>query len=136
MRSHRTPESTPTTPDFSPVGSTHFGLFEARDTTDVDDSGNTANTNVIDFHTRQRILAKVANNTTTRNNLFVVWVRFDFFEAHTATDGTVQIGSRIEDVPGATEFLVVDRTRIEEGYNLSTGELNFAPFVIHRQSVR
>ncbi|MEZ6058558.1 MAG: hypothetical protein R3C01_17795, partial [Planctomycetaceae bacterium] len=136
LRSHRAPESTEA--DFSPVGSAHFGLFEARDSTDYDATGDTANQNLVDYHTRQRILAKIANNTTTRNNLFVVWIRFDFFEAHTANDGgtpVVQIGSKIDDVHGATEFLVVDRTRLEEGLD-ANGKLNFAPFIIYRQRVQ
>ncbi len=87
----------------------------------------------LDHHTRNRILAKIANNTTTRSHVFFVWMGLDFFEAHRKVNGQVQIGSRSEDLPRYRMFCVVDMSRLEEAYNPINGTFDFRKFIIHRQ---
>lgn len=86
----------------------------------------------IDPHTRNRILSKIAANTTTRSNTFVVFMSVAYFEATgagTSTYGSpVQIGDRAfgksaneADYRG---FFVIDRTRAEQAYEPSTGKFD------------
>lgn len=109
------------------------GLFEARAESDISQD-------TVDYHTKNRILAKIANNSTTRSNVFFVWVGVDLFEAHRNTDGFVQIGAKSDEfgsnqgnVPAYRMFCVVDMSRLEEAYNPLTGGFDFRKFIIHRQ---
>ncbi len=102
-----------------------LGIFEARPTTDV-------GTNTIDYHTRQRILAKVANNSTTRSHVFAMWVGIDLHEAH-INGGNVKLGDVAGDLPRYRMFCVVDMSRIEEAYDPNRGTFDFRKFIIHRQ---
>jgi hypothetical protein len=110
-----------------------LGLFEARAVADV-----TANN--VDFHTRQRLLAKIANNTTNRSHVFMIWAGYELFEAHQPAPeqfpNVVQIGARITDLPGRREFTVVDMTRLEEAYNPGTGAFDWRKFIIYRKRIK
>ncbi len=107
-------------------GNIEHGLLEAsRDASALDR---------VDYHTRQRILAKIANNTTSRSHVFFVWVGLDFFDAHVnSTVNAVQIGGAAADLPKYRMFCVVDMSRLEEGYDPSTNTFDFRKFIIHRQ---
>jgi hypothetical protein len=108
------------------------GLFEARPTIDFNE--NTDNDRV-DYHTRHRILAKVANNSTTRSHVFAIWAGFTLHEAHRLPNGNVQIGARAEDLPVFRKFLVVDMSRLEEALDTSGPQprFDFRKFIIHQQ---
>jgi len=104
------------------------GLYEARASDDVgvDD---------VDYHTKNRILGKIANNSTTRSHVFFVWIGLDFFEAHRNANNHIQIGAKTDDtrLPQFRLFCVVDMSRLEEAYNPVTGTFDFRKFIIHRQ---
>ncbi|MCA9015871.1 MAG: hypothetical protein KDA77_11115, partial [Planctomycetaceae bacterium] len=86
----------------------------------------------IDGHTRNRLLSKIAANTTTRSNTFVVFMSVAYFEATgtgTTTYGApVQIGARAfgktANEPDYRGFFVIDRTRAEQAYEASTGKFD------------
>jgi hypothetical protein len=112
-------------------------LFEARGTADVPN-------NDVDYHTRNRLLAKIANNSSNRSHVFILWVGYDLFEAHqpnAADPDVVQIGAQITDIPGHRDFVVVDMTRLEEAYsdsNLSdavAGRFDWRKFIIYRKRI-
>ncbi|WP_437191674.1 hypothetical protein [Planctomicrobium sp. SH527] len=107
-------------------GNINHGLLEAsRDASALDQ---------VDYHTRQRILAKIANNSTNRSHVFFVWIGLDFFDAHiNSTVNAIQIGGPSAGLPRYRLFCVVDMSRLEEGYDPSTNTFDFRKFIIHRQ---
>lgn len=106
---------------------THQTLFDARN----------SNNNNIDYHTRNRILAKISNNTTTKSHVFFAWTAVGYFEAHkTASGGYVQIGARMTDLPIHRAFSVIDMTRLEEAYDPYTGTFDYTRFMTHRKRLR
>lgn len=120
-------------------------LFEARASADAD--GNAANgENAVDFHTRHRLLSKIANNTTNRSHVFMMWIGYELFEAHQPNAASfpniVQIGARIDNVPGHREFVVVDMTRLEEAYSdpdptdAVPGRFDWRKFIIYRKRIQ
>jgi hypothetical protein len=111
-----------------PTTGSELGLFEARSEGDLSE-------NKVDFHTRNRLLAKIHNNSTTRSHVYFAWIGIDFFEAHYAENNPalIQIGGLAEDLPRYRMFCVIDMSRIEEAYNPETGTFDFRKFIIHRQ---
>ena len=105
------------------------GLFEARDTTD-------RNTNSVDLHTRHRLLRKIANNSTTRSNVFIVYVSVGFFEAVKHTNGDVQIGGMLPGSSIQRGFFVIDRSLPESAYNPQTGRFDYRQFVKYRKTIQ
>lgn len=109
-----------------------LGLFEARTSTDVND-------NRIDWYTRHRILSRIANLTTNRSHVFIVFGGYQFHEAHETGDGEVQIGAKMDSVLAHRELLVVDMSRLEEAYGDwdndpdTRNTFNFETFIIHRE---
>jgi hypothetical protein len=76
--------------------------------------------NQVDHHTRHRLLSKILSNTTTRSNVFFVFVEIGFFEA--ANDGGVfRLGAKSRDIRTIRGFFVVDRSK-------AFGELNSNDF--------
>jgi hypothetical protein len=131
----------PLSPSGSPVPPTSsFGVFEARTPADVPN-------NTVDFHTRNRLLAKLHNRTTNRSHVFMVWTTIGFFEAHrlgpaSPAPGEIQIGGEAQDIPRRRAFMVCDMTRIEEAYsdaNLTDdvpGAFDFRKFIIYRKVIK
>ncbi|MBX3444528.1 MAG: hypothetical protein KF774_19160 [Planctomyces sp.] len=118
------------------ANTSNFGLFEARSEGDL-----TANS--VDFHTRNRLLAKIHNRTTNRSHVFMVWTTVGFFEAHRLTaSGEVQVGGLAEDIPLRRAFMVCDMTRIEEAYtdpdptDNIPGYFDFRKFIIYRKLIK
>ncbi len=120
-----------------------LSLFEARPTADVA-------TDSVDYHTRNRLLAKLANQTTNRSNVFAVWMTIKFFEAHqpdaTNQPGVVQIGAELADSPTQRMFYVVDRTLLEDAVQVDDAgtpaittddimTLNWRSFVVHQRTL-
>ena len=121
-----------------------LGVFEARGSIDADNNALNGE-DLIDYHTRNRLLAKVANNSTNRSHVFVMWVGYELFEAHQpnpANPDVVQIGARIDDIPGHREFVVVDMTRLEEAYvdpnplDALPGRFDWRKFIIYRKQIQ
>jgi hypothetical protein len=111
------------------LGVPDLSLLEARSTADL-------NQDNIDYHTRERLLSKIANNTTNRSHVFGIWIGFDLFEAHQPLAGApdvVQIGGRLEDLPPRRAFLVVDMSLLEEAYNPLTQTFDFRKFILFRK---
>ena len=42
--------------------------------------------NAVDYHTRHQLLSKIINNSTTRSNVFFVFMQVEFFEAAVTED--------------------------------------------------
>jgi hypothetical protein len=71
-----------------------------------------------DYATKQRLLSRLAGNTTTRSNIFFVWIQVDFFQAKdvgpslsTPDTGVVRIGAKLSTSPGYRGFFVIDRSQ-------------------------
>lgn len=116
-----------TNPNNAPMGLTDYGLFEAREVSD-------RSTHNVDYHTRNRLLAKVHNNSTTRSHVFAIWVGVRFHEAHD-DGGDVKLGAIADDLPVYRHFCVVDMSRLEEAYDPMTDTFDFRKFIIHRQQL-
>jgi hypothetical protein len=103
----------PTTPPNSPDGRRR--IFEV----------GTATAHLGDkvyYDVKNRVLSKILQNTTTRSNVFLVWVQIDFFQARDINppNGVVRIGQMLPKTAGtpggATTpsyrgFFVVDRSQ-------------------------
>jgi hypothetical protein len=116
------------------------GLFEARKAIDRTGANGGTGENTVDFHTRNRLLAKIDNRTTNRSNVFFIWATVGYFEAHQlSTTGEVQIGAQADDLPVRRAFAVADMTRIEEAYtdpnpyDALPGSFDFRKFIIYRK---
>ncbi len=136
LRSRRDGEDT----DMDTIVDTQpHGLFEARTFADV-------GTDAVDYHSRNRLLAKIHNRTTTRSNVFFVWATIGYFEAHqppfAGTQGYVQIGAQAEDIPMRRTFAVVDMSRLEQAYDDpdptdgQPGTFDFRRFIIYRKLIK
>jgi hypothetical protein len=118
-------------------------LFEARTVADLASEGGP---NSVDPHTRHRLLHKIANNSTTRSNVFIVWVTTTRCEmVWDKTTGTYRIGGRLDgsanlddttgDFPAERAFFVLDRSQLEEAYDPRTGAFNFRKFIKYRKDL-
>lgn len=89
----------------------------------------------LDPYVRRRILSKLMNNTTTRSNVFVVFMSVKNFRADVST-GAVRIGGPLTGnawEPDHRGFFVIDRTQLEKAYDPSTNSFNFRSFIEFRQ---
>ena len=94
-------------------------LFEARALGDW-------TTNAVDVHTRHRLLRKIANNSTTRSNVFIVFVSVEYFEAYKdnnstpndASDDVARIGDKLEGSTGHRGFFIIDRSLPEQAFTV------------------
>lgn len=122
------------------LGTTSFvntTILEARTLDDFNTGGGTGGNDedLVDYHTRNRILAKVANLTTERSNVFVIWAGFQLHEAHEPLPGVVQIGAKADEFPLYRQLIVVDMSRLEEAYDPITGRYDYEKFIIYRQTL-
>jgi hypothetical protein len=67
----------------------------------------------VDYATKNRVLSKILQNTTTRSNVFLVWIQIDFFTAKDVLppNGVVRIGSKLGTSPAYRGFFVIDRSQ-------------------------
>jgi hypothetical protein len=67
----------------------------------------------IEYATRNRVLSKILQNTTTRSNVFLVWMQIDFFQAKDVNppNGVVRVGHMLSNSPGYRGFFVIDRSQ-------------------------
>lgn len=111
-------------------------LFELATANEHIGNGATVTGEFVDVHTRNRLLSKIAGNTTNLSNTFIVYMSVAYFEATgtgTTTYGDpVQIGERLSPIeptwtanqPDYKGFFVIDRTRAEEAFEPSTGKFD------------
>ena len=117
---------------FDTTSETWQGLFDAGD----------PNNQLLDHHTRDRILAKIANNSTTRSHVYLVWTAVGYFEAHNVVTaaypgGVPQIGSRMTDLPVHRNFMVIDMSPVETNYTQSNGRFeNHENFILYEKRLR
>jgi hypothetical protein len=104
-------------------------IFEARGLLDVS-SGQ------VDHYTRYRLLRKMANNSTTRSNVFIVWLTVQNFEAVPNSNNEFTIGDVLSGSPPQRGFFVVDRSLPEQAYNQQTGNYNYSKFVVYRKTLQ
>jgi len=118
--------------------------------------GNNAehNNGTIDYTVRNRLLGKVANHSTTRSNVFFVFVQIDYFEAKEVMDGgnpVVRVGGKLATSPNYRGFFVVDRSKALELVNTShlpkadaggnfvfsfDQSFDFRQLILHRQQIK
>lgn len=105
----------------------------------------------LDPFVRRRILNKLMNYSTTRSNVFVVFISVKYFRA-LEDGGAVRIGGPLREFqdtsglplnpPDRTDagwqpehrgFFIVDRSQIEKAYDRATGNVDFRGLVEFRQ---
>ena len=129
-----------THPDSAAAGLERM-LFELGTSTDAD-NGQLASGAPFDQHVRRRILSKIAGNTTTRSNVFVVFLSVQFHEAYEdPATGAIRVGGRIDlnndgqRDDGHRGFFIVDRSAAEEAYDPRTGTFDWRVLVKHRLTI-
>ena len=108
-------------------------LFEARMNTDRPSVGGG---DFVDPLSKLRLLRKVANNSTTRSNVFAVWITTRYFEAIEETTGEIRIGAALDGTPDHRGFFVIDRSLPESAFNTDTGKFDFRKFVQYRKTIQ
>ena len=91
-------------------GKNYRRLWEARTLADK-------TTQFVDPVSRNRLLGKVVNNSTTRSHVFMVWMTVGFFDAiypEPHNPAIVQVGQELEDQSRRRGFFVIDRSLLEE----------------------
>lgn len=125
--------------DDSNPNNSKLGLFEARSRDEViEQYDNDEVRSDVHLSTANRLLGKIDNHTTVRSNVFLVWVAIRFHDAHQPDPSdldVVQIGGVADGLPIYRQFLVVDRTRLEEAYDPNSNTFDFQKFIIHRQQL-
>ncbi|MEX0701476.1 MAG: hypothetical protein WD069_05210 [Planctomycetales bacterium] len=74
------------------------------------DLNDLADGGAVDHHTRHRLSSKLANYSTTRSNVFHVFIEVAFFEVVDDPSGAERIGAPIATLPSRRAFFVVDRS--------------------------
>jgi hypothetical protein len=114
-------------------------LFEARNNNDRTSSGS-GNSNTVDYYTRNRLLSKIAGNTTNRSNVFIVWISIGFFDGYqfdaVNAPNLIQIGGQQTDQTTRRGFFIVDRSVLEDAWNATTGTYDFRKFVQYRKIIQ
>ncbi len=89
---------------------------------------------------RHRLLSKIAGNSTTRSNVFVVFVTIGMFECVELPNGAVRIGGQMDvDGDGVKDthraVFIIDRSQAEEAYDKGSGTFDWKKLVMARQRV-
>lgn len=120
-------------------------FFELGSATDhTSPNNNPPGATAVEPALRDRITGKILNNTTTRSNVFVVFVSIKKFKAFDNGSGVIQIGEAVRSTGNAIDdaqpeyrgYFVVDRSQPERGYDPSTGTFNFKDFILFRQIIQ
>ncbi|MDB5385586.1 MAG: hypothetical protein JWM11_1232, partial [Planctomycetaceae bacterium] len=113
-------------------------LFEARTMNDRP-SVSLSPLDGVDPYTKNRLLRKVVNNSTTRSNVFAVWITTRYFEAVQSQVGAqtvTQIGAPVSGLDDHRGFFVVDRSLPEQAYSQRLGKFDFRKFVQYRKTIQ
>ncbi len=91
---------------------------------------------------RRQLLGKLMNNTTTRSNVFFVFIHVQFHEAYEdPASGAIRVGGRMDlnsdgrSDDGHRGFFIVDRSAAEEAYDPRTGTFDWKQLVKHRVTI-
>ncbi|MBI1311357.1 hypothetical protein GC176_08625 [bacterium] len=121
---------------YPPTGTTSGGTGTDGGLFDVNTSGS--GNNIL----RRQLLTKLMNNTTTRSNVFFVFIHVQFHEAYEdPTTGAVRIGGQIDlngdnrRDDGHRGFFIVDRSDAEQAYDPKTGKFDWKQIVKHRLTI-
>jgi hypothetical protein len=135
------PIDTRTATNFGQPNQAYRRLFEARSLQDK-------TVGEVDLPARNRLLGKVANNSTNRGHVFMVWMTVGFFDAifpDPQNPALVQVGAELEDQARRRGFFVVDRSLLEEAYippqmgsngQPIPGTFDFRKFVQYRRTMQ
>ena len=97
-------------------------------------------TTMLDPLIRNRLLAKFANNTTTRSNSFAIFISVKYFSAvaDPANNGAIRIGGPYngKQAPEHRGFFVVDRSKLEQGQYSGMPNYDFRTFVEYRKTLQ
>ena len=101
---------------------------------------NTAHANgSVDPLIRNRLLSKIAGNTTTRSNSFAIFISVKYFSAAAdpAYGGAIRIGGPYNGKaePEHRGFFVVDRSKLEQGKYSGAANYDFRAFVEYRKTL-
>lgn len=110
------------------------------------DTGTALNTNnaSTNYYLKNRLLSKLIGNTTTRSNVFFVYLTVRFHEVYEdPATGAVRIGGRFdlnENGDGGVDdehrgFFILDRSDAEKAYDPSTGTFNWSDIVKNRLTI-
>ena len=94
-------------------------------------------TNPIDPFIRNRLLSKIAGNTTTRSNCFGIFISVKYFQA-VEQNGAIRIGGPLNGKPTPEHrgFFVVDRSKLENGMTSPAPTFDFRGFVNYRKTLQ
>lgn len=95
---------------------------------------------VVDPYIRNRLLSKIAGNSTTRSNCFAVFISAKYFAAYIDSTApspalpSVRIGGPLNGTPKPEHrgFFIVDRSKIESGQTSKGPTFDFRSFVDYR----
>ncbi|MCA9097472.1 MAG: hypothetical protein KDA36_03765, partial [Planctomycetaceae bacterium] len=94
----------------------------------------------VDYHARHRLLRKIANNTTNRSNVFIVWMTVGFFEAvDGSASGSVRIGAQLSGLTEHRGFFIVDRTLLEKAEveaSANGRRFDYKKFITYRKTLK
>ena len=81
-------------------------------------------------------MSKIAGNTTTRSNVFHVFLQVSWFEAYrNPLNGNVRIGAPLKNATSHRAFFVLDRSDAEKAYDPGTGTFRWQDIVKHRVEI-
>ena len=89
---------------------------------------------------RYRLLSKIAGNTTTRSNVFVVQATVGMFACKELSNGAVRIGGQMDvDKNGTPDshraIFIIDRSAIEDAYDKGSRTFDWKKLVNARQRI-
>lgn len=106
---------------------------------EIGNNGDHATYANIDPMIRNRLLAKMTNNSTTRSNNFAIFVSVKYFAAAAdpAYGGAIRIGGPLNGKPEPEHrgFFVVDRSKLEQGKYTGSANYDFRAFIDYRKTL-
>ena len=91
----------------------------------------------VDPFIRNRLLTKIAGNTTTRSHVFGIFISVKYFQA-VDQNGAIRIGGPVNGKPDPEHrgFFVVDRSKLESGEITTVPTFDFRAFVDYRKTLQ
>ena len=95
-----------------------------------------------DPYVRSRLLSKIMGSTTTRSNVFFVYMTVRFHEVYEDASGNQRVGGRYDlnqngnsDDDTHRGFFILDRSNAEEAFNIKTGAFDWKEVVKYRLTI-